>query len=415
MRVAILTPYFPPEMGAPPARLYEIAVRLKSYGHEMTVITAFPNRPHGKVYEGYRGKFRMVEDMDGIRVIRTWIKPSASSASFFGRTINDLSFTWSSGWSTARLLGDQDVLLVQNPPLFSGYSAKHLKKKTGAKMVMWCGDVWPDVLLQSGQLKPGRMANFMRRLQRYCFRHSDLVAVTNPKIAEDVRDAYDCKAVAVWSNGVDTNLFRPELRDTELRRQFGAGEGDILVGYIGLHGRFQGIDAIIDAADRLKERKNIKFIFIGEGVEKPRLEAMVRDKKLENIVFHASKPKSEIPAILASCDISSITLLTRMPGTMPSKFYEALSAGAIPIVAEACEASVLVKKHNTGKIYEPMDGESFANAVIDVAEMSPQQRQEMRDNGRGLAMRFDRDKLAAFVNETIEALVADQPLPEVDW
>ncbi len=69
MRITILTPYFPPEMGAPPARLYEIAVRLKNYGHEMTVVTAFSNRPHGKIYEGYRGKFRMIEDMDGIRII----------------------------------------------------------------------------------------------------------------------------------------------------------------------------------------------------------------------------------------------------------------------------------------------------------------------------------------------------------
>ena len=280
MRVTILSPYFPPEMGAPPARLYEIAVRLRSYGHEMTVVTAFPNRPHGRIYEGYRRKFRMVEDMDGIRVIRTWIRPSASSASFFGRALNDLSFTWSSGWSTARLLGRQDLLLVQNPPLFSGFSAKHLKKRTGAKVVMWCGDVWPDVLLQSGEIKPGRMANFMRKLQRYCFRHSDLVAVTNPKIAQDVRQTYDCKAVTVWSNGVDTDFFHPDLRDTNLRREFCVGDDDILVGYIGLHGRFQGLDAIIDAADRLKDRKNIKFIFIGEGVEKPRLQGMTQEKKL---------------------------------------------------------------------------------------------------------------------------------------
>jgi glycosyltransferase involved in cell wall biosynthesis len=415
MRVTILSPYFPPEMGAPPARLYEIAVRLKSYGHEMTVVTAFPNRPHGRIYEGYRRKFRMIEDMDGIRVIRTWIRPSASSASFFGRTFNDLSFTWSSGWSTAGLLGQQDVLLVQNPPLFSGFSANHLRKKTGAKMVMWCGDIWPDVLLQSGEIKPGLMANIMRRLQRYCFRHSDLVAVTNPRVAQDTQEAYDCKAVTVWSNGVDTSLFRPDLRDKELRREFGAGDDDLLVGYIGLHGRFQGLDAIIEAADRLKERKNIKFIFIGEGVEKPRLQDMAQNKKLENIIFHSYKPKAEIPAILASCDVSAITLLSRMPGTMPSKFYEALAAGAIPVVAEECEAGVLARKYNIGKTYEPMDGESFANAIREIADMSPKQLQDMRDNGRGLSMRFDRDKLAEFVNETIQALVAGQSLPEVDW
>ena len=415
MRVTILSPYFPPEMGAPPARLYESAIRLINYGHEVTVVTAFPNRPHGKVYEGYRGKFRMVEEMDGIRVIRTWIRPSASSASFFSRTLNDLSFTWSSGWTTAKLLGKQDVMLVQNPPLFSGLNATHLKKKTGAKLVMWCADVWPDVLLQSGQVKPGLMANFMRKMQQYCFRNSDLVAATNPKIVEDTQKAYNCKAMTVWSNGVDTNFFRPDLRDTKLRQEFGVGDDGILVGYIGLHGRFQGLDAMVAAAEKLKERKNIKFIFVGEGVEKQRLEGMIQEKKLENVTFYPSKPKAEIPAILASCDASAITLLSRMPGTMPSKFYEALAAGAIPIVAEECEATTLVKKYNTGKIYEPMDGESFAHAVMEIAEMTPPQLQEMRDNGRELSMRFNRDKLAEFINKTIEALVADQPLPEVDW
>jgi glycosyltransferase involved in cell wall biosynthesis len=402
-------------MGAPPARLYEVAVRLRTYGHEVTVVTAFPNRPHGKIYEGYAGKFRTVEDMDGIRVIRTWIKPSASSASFISRTINDLSFTWSSGWKTENLLGKQDVMLVQNPPLFSGFSARHLKKKTGAKVVMWCGDVWPDVLLQSGQLKLGKMADFMRKLQQYAFRHSDLVAVTNPKVAQDTRETYHCKAVTVWSNGVDTNLFRSDLRDPDIRRKFDAGDNDLLVGYIGLHGRFQGLDVVIDAAERLKDKSNIKFIFIGEGVEKQRLIAMAQERKLENIVFHASKPKAEIPSILASCDISVISLLARMPGTMPSKYYEALAAGTIPIVADGCEAATLSQKYNAGKIYEPMDGDSFARAVNEIDEMSPQQRKIMQDNGRALSMRFDRDKLAEFINKTIEALVAERPLPEVDW
>jgi len=415
MRITILSPYFPPEMGAPPARLYELAVRLKSYGHEVSVVTAFPNRPHGWIFEGYRNKTRMIEDMDGLRVIRTWIKPSAASSSFITRTINDLSWTWSSGWMSAKLLGKQDVLLVQNPPLFSVFSAKHLRRTTGAKIVMWCGDVWPDVLLQGGGLKPGIMATYMKRLQQYCFKHSHLLAVTNPKVAADTQRSYRCPTVTVWSNGVDTTLFRPDERSDAIRKAFGANEDDVLIGFVGLHGRFQGLDAILDAAALLKDKPHIKFIFIGEGVEKIRLKDKAKELNLTNVTFHDSRPKVEMPGIVASCDISVVSLVNRMPGTMPSKFYEALAAGSIPLVADGCEAAPLVRKYEAGVVYEPMDGQSAADALVRLSEMTEGERKTIRTNAVELAKRFDREKLARFVESSLTALVNDEPQPEVDW
>ncbi len=415
MRITILSPYFPPEMGAPPARLYELAVRLKSYGHDVTVVTAFPNRPHGRIYEGYRKKFRMIEDMGGIRVIRTWIKPSAASSSFITRTINDLSWTWSSGWLPSKLLGKQDVLLVQNPPLFSVFNAKHLARKTGAKIVMWCGDVWPDVLLQGGGLQPGAMATYMKRLQQYCFKHSHMLAVTNPKIAEDTRKSYHCPELTIWSNGVDTTLFRPDERSNTIRESFGADERDFLIGFVGLHGRFQGLDAILDAAALLKDKAEMKFILIGEGVEKIRLKERSKQLGLTNLTFYDSRPKTEMPGIVASCDVSVVSLVDRMPGTMPSKFYEALAAGSIPLVADGCEAAPLVKKYDAGVTYEPMDGDSAANALTQLKNMNETEREQTRINAVTLAKRFDREKLARFVESSLTALVKDNPQPEVDW
>ena len=111
MRIGILTPYYPPEMGAPPARLHEIATRLVAAGDEVTVITAYPSRPLGRIYPGYGGKLSQTSMEDGIRVIRTWIKPSAASATFLGRAINDLTFTWSSGWGVSDI-GRLDVSIL---------------------------------------------------------------------------------------------------------------------------------------------------------------------------------------------------------------------------------------------------------------------------------------------------------------
>ncbi len=415
MRITILTPYFPPEMGAPPARLYELAIRLKAFGHDVSVVTAFPNRPHGKVFKEYRGKFRMVEDMDGLRVIRTWIKPFSSSASFLYRTANDLSFTWSSGWTTAGLLGKQDLLIVQNPPIFSALSARHLSRKTGAMIVMWCGDVWPDLLLQAGLLAPGRTARIMHQMQQYAFSCSGLLAVTNPAIAKDTMSNYRCPPITVWSNGVDTQLFTPDRRDDETREKLGAGPLDLLVGYVGLHGRFQGLDAIMDAAFRLKDSGNIRFAFVGEGVEKAGMQSKAERLGLTNVRFFDPMPKSEMPAIVASCDVSVVALAKRMPGTMPSKFYEAMASGSVAMVADGCEAAHLIRKHHVGVLYEPMSGESAADAIKTVAAMGVDERKKINSNACELSKRFDRDRLAQFVNDTVVALVSKKPLPEVDW
>ena len=79
MRIAILTQYFPPEMGAPQARLYELAMRLQGMGHKITIITAMPNYPTGKVFDDYRRRLFAREEMNGLRIIRTWIAPSISA------------------------------------------------------------------------------------------------------------------------------------------------------------------------------------------------------------------------------------------------------------------------------------------------------------------------------------------------
>jgi len=415
LRVAILTPYYPPEMGAPPARLSELALRLQMSGHNVTVVTAFPNRPLGRIMEAYRGLWRMIETMDDICIIRTWIKPSAASAFFVNRLFTDLSFMFSSALMTARLLGRQDALIVQNPPVFSVFSARYLKLRTKAKVIIWCGDVWPDVLIQSGQLTNGLLVLLMRWVQIYGFKYCDLVALTNPTIADEIKRKYQCSPVTVWSNGVDTNMFTPKKRSWAVRESLGASEDNLLIGYLGLHGRFQGLDAILDAASLLRERKYLRFIFIGEGVEKKRLKEKAKQLRLDNVVFFDQRPKNEMPDIVASLDISVVSLLTRMPGTMPSKFFEALASGTVPLTADGCEAAPLVAKYGAGLLYEPNDAQSAANAIISFMEMSQVEREDMRNNVRDLAMRFERNKLSLFVENSLKALVDGTKLPDADW
>ena len=399
MRITILTQYFPPEMGAPPARLFELATRLHGKGHCVTVLTAMPNRPTGQIFRDYRGKMKIVEKLDGIKVVRTWLWPT-KSAKFLPRLRSDFSFSLTNVTFGSWGLGKQDVVIYQCPPIFSILNGYAIGRLTGAKTVMWNGDIWPDILIQSGQIKKGLATRIMFQLQKFGYTKADLVAVTNPGAECEVRKSYSHLKTDVWSNGVDVNLFHPGLRSESVRRTLGAGRGDFLVGYVGLHGLFQGLDVLLDAAERLKKKRRIKFFMMGEGVEKDRLMKTASQKGLTNIKFHNIRPKSEIPPIIAACDVSLVPLICRMPGTMPSKVYEALATGVPVIVSKGCQAERLVNAHNVGSTFGPMNTQELRTAILDIAER-PGPNGCMRENCRNLALCFDRDVLAEHVNQAL--------------
>lgn len=415
MKILFLTQYYPPEMGAPPARINETAVRLQKLGNEITVITAFPSRPMGTVYPGYRNRWSEVFDENGIKVIRNWIKPSSASASFLSRMVNDLSFSFSSVMANLFRLGKQDVVVVQNPPIFSGISGFLLSVITRAKLVMWCGDVWPDVLLESGELKDGILAKVMKCLQQFLFSRSSLLAVTTPVVSERIQSNYSCPPTVVWSNGVDTQLFHPEKRDVSLRNELGCRDTDMLFGYVGLHGRFQGLESVVTAATRIRDIPNFEFVLVGDGVEKEKLKEIVRKSNCSHIRFLDGMPKSEMPRLVASCDVAVVSLQTRMPGTMPSKFYEACASGTVPFTADGCEAAKLVEASGCGELYEPGDVDSAERVFRKMLKYGSEEKGSKRNACRELALRFDRDYLAGYVNECIDALCSNEELPTQAW
>lgn len=413
MRLLIFTQYYPPEMGAPQARLYELARRLRDKGHEITVLTAVPNYPTGKVFDGYRWKLRKTETMDGIRVIRTCIWPSKSSRTL-PRLLSYMSFVFSSVLLGIWGLGRQDVVLFESPPLFIVPAGLLIGKLTRGRIVMNVSDIWPDIIVRMGHTTGGLALKMMFWLEKFGYEHSDVVALTNPGAAAQVKERFPHVQVTVISNGVDTSFFRPELRSDEIRASLGAGPDDFLVGYCGLHGLAQGLEVVVGAADLLRDRPNIKIVMVGDGPTKDNLVAMARAKNLPNLTFYPHRPKKEMPALLASCDASLVPLLSRLPGTMPSKVYEALSATTVPIVAKGCEGDTLVSQFNAGKTFEPMDAKELAAAILDLVD-HPDDVRRIRENCKQLAKRFDRNVIAERTNAILEALAEGKPLPEVSW
>jgi len=410
MRICFLTQYFYPDVGAPQARLYELAVRLVALGHRVTVLTAMPFYPEGYIKDGYVGRWRVMENVDGIRVIRTWLYATKSGQTV-KRMANYLSFAATAPLLGGWRLGRQDVLLVESPPLFLGPSAWVLARALHARLVFNVSDVWPETAVALGFFeRDNPMVRAAYRLEAWLYRHSDLVTGTSQGILDDIQGRFPGVATALIPNGVDTTLFRPGGGDDDVRARFGLRPDQVAFVYAGLHGYAQGLEQVVEAARLLRDREDIRFVMIGDGPSREELQTLAAGYGLENIRFHGLRPKRELPGILAGMDAALIPLAVELPGAMPSKSYEAMACGLPLIVASRADIADFVAEHGVGIAVEPGDVRALAALVRCVADDAGLRR-GLAAKAREVAMRFDRDVIARRAAALFESLVGQRPGP----
>ncbi len=208
MRIGILTQYFPPEMGAPQARLSELAFRLQKRGHKIVVITAMPNYPTGRVFPEYRRRFFARENMNGLRVIRTPIYPSKST-SLAVRLISYMSFVATSLLMGTWFVGKLDVLLVESPPLFLGLSGIPMARLTRSRLVFMVSDIWPDVAVRMGDMISEKQARILEKLEGFIYRKY----VDSVEVDETLRDMRELRLRSISYAGSDERMRRRNLKN----------------------------------------------------------------------------------------------------------------------------------------------------------------------------------------------------------
>ncbi len=395
MKILFLTQYCPPEVGAPQNRIFEFAKQLKKFGHEVTILTAMPNYPRGEIFEEYRGKKIVKETIDGIDIVRTGIYVTKSK-DFVKRLRNYLSFTWSSVFSGAKHIEKQDVIITESPPLFLGWSGYVLSKMKKAKFIFNVSDLWPESAVKLGVLNNKAMIRASTWLEEFCYRKAAAVTGQTKGIVDNiVSRGFDKNKVHIITNGVDTEFFKKENRSEEFRESIGI-KNKFAVVYAGIHGIAQGLEVLVDAAEIIKEEKEIQIVFIGEGPEKPMLMNKVKEKKLENVSFLPMQDKKDMPKIIASMDATVVPLkkLDIFKGALPSKMFENL-ASEIPIVlAVEGEAENLINDAQAGIVVEPENSKEIAKAILKLHK-NKELREDLGKNGRSYVMNnFSREAIA---------------------
>ena len=405
MRLTIVTQYFPPEIGAAAARLFELGKRLAAAGHQVQVICPLPNYLRGEVFKDYRGRLRIVEQIAGMRVIRTWTYETDAPRRPH-RWLKRVSFQASSVLLGAWSLGRQDVVLFNSPPLWVVPAGLRIGRLTHARTVMYVADMHPDAYLRLGYTLRDHALRRERRWERLGYERSDLVLTTTTTTMGEIKHRFPQVSAAVLPNGADTDLFHPSLRRQSVRADLGAGPDDFLVGYFGLHGMEQGLEAVVDAA-ALAEGAGMRFVMAGEGYAKAALAERARRLGIGNIRFLDALPRTEAAAMLASCDAGLAPLARELPGTMPSKAFEILASGVPLVTSNGCDAADLVRAHGVGGVFKPGDGADLARVLADLAAR-PQERERIRRRCLDLARRFDRAEIAARAETIFRNLIENR-------
>ena len=382
--IIIHSQYYPPEVGAPQTRLHELAVGLLQRGFCVTVLTAMPNYPLGRVYQGYQGWLK-VEDFDGVKIIRTAIYP-AQSIAMLHRLLSYLSFVLSSlfvGWWK---VDRADFLLTESPPLFLGLSGFFLSYLKKARWIFNVSDLWPEsvaelgvISYQSPTYKVGSL------LEEFLYKKAWMVSCQSRTILENIHARFPDIKVYHFPNGVNTELFQPVLSDVIHNR--------FRIIYAGLHGLAQGLEQILLAAHELRSTKEIEFIFVGDGPDKKRLVGRAQDLSLDHIRFEMPLEKKKIPILLNDADVIIVPLKLQLTGAVPSKLYEAMAIGKPVILIAGSEAAKIVREADCGIVVEPDDIAGLVNAIIYLKNNSSE-RKRLGENGRCVAIRdHDRAKI----------------------
>jgi glycosyltransferase involved in cell wall biosynthesis len=377
----MLTQYFPPESGAAQVRLKELAKGLQRNGHKVTVVTAFPNHPSGVIPPEYRGHWRMKDEVDGVPVWRTWIYP-VQRGRFWKRLLNYFSFVFSSFWGLSKS-GKQDILFFESPPLFLGITALVYGWFTRTRIIMNISDLWPESAVALGLVNSRWMIRMAEGLEKLLYRKAWKISCQTEGICASLLERGVPKTkVTFLPNGVNLELFAPRDRDMEMARKLGLQEEDFVLIYAGTMGYAQGLESVIKTAELIQDQTDIKFLFVGDGTEKPMLEDLVKEKALNNVRFVDFQPVQEMPRYfsLASASIVPLKKNKLFEGARPSKMFPALGSEVPVIYSGEGEAAQLVLSSGGGVVVEPENSQDLARAIRALKD-NPERR-EMGKKGR---------------------------------
>ena len=385
MRILFVTQFFWPETRTAPTNLAALAEDLAGRGHEVLVVTGFPNHPLGKIYDGYKMSLWQWEDARGFRILRLPLFPD-HSRSAARRLLNFGSFSLSaSTLGVALTRGFQpDVIFAYFAPITAGWTVRVMRAFRRAPVVYWITDLWPENFRAAGMKIGERGYRWLRRFEDWGYRQADVICVDSPGYKKNLLQKGvpedKIRVVAEWA---DETIFFPVARDEALGQTFGlAGKFNVVYG--GNLGPVQKLNAAIEAARLLVDERDIQFVFIGDGAAERELKELANAYDLDNVRFIPRQPMERMRDFFAWADVLLVHL-QRTPVfelQLPSKVLAYMACGRPILNGVAGTVAEIVEKAGCGLSFPPEDAQRMAELVRAFHAMPEAQREAMGRRGR---------------------------------
>ncbi|MCO4254747.1 glycosyltransferase family 4 protein [Pseudarthrobacter cellobiosi] len=384
MKILIISQYYDPEPIYIPAT---VARGLAERDHEVTVITGFPNYPHGRIYDGFTQGLGRTERDGRVKVLRTPLVISHSENPI-GRLVNYLTFALSAMVSSWRVRG-VDVVYVYATQMTPALGPSIMRAFGGAPYVMHVQDLWPESVTGSSMVGGGSasrvIAGVLKPWLRFLYKQATATIAIAPTMARMLVDrgvpSSRVKMVFNWAN----ENVKDAVSGRAKQRVDGQLKSDrVLIVYAGNLGDHQDLETVIRAAKAVEDEKNVRFEFYGSGMAKDRLEALATELDVKNLTFCGSVSAADMEGVYDRADFQLVTLKDReiFRGTIPSKLQASLFNGSAVMSNVAGDVAEICSSEQVGLTCKPGSVDSMAEMFRTGAQTTTETRRQMAANGR---------------------------------
>ncbi len=373
MKILVVCQHYYPE----PFRISDMCEELVRLGHEVTVITGVPNYPMGKIYDGYKKGKNRRENINGVDVHRCFTIGRRSGILF--RVLNYYSFAISSKLYAMKMRDEFDVVLAyQLSPVMMANAGVAYKKKHGKKLVIYTLDLWPESLAVGG-IKAGSLPyKYFHGVSGKIYQTADEILVSSKKFINYFKEQFGISDEKLfYMPQYAEDMFSDIVSEKEDKPTV-----DLL--FAGNVGKAQSIDTIIEAANLLKDKKELRFHIVGEGSELDNTKKLAQSYNLENVIFHGRHPLEKMPAFYGKADALLVTLEKNpiISRVLPGKVQSYMAAGKPLIGAIDGAAKEVIEESGCGFAAEAENSEQLAGKIREFCALTAQRRETLGKNAR---------------------------------
>jgi glycosyltransferase involved in cell wall biosynthesis len=409
MHILYIHQHFATPAGSTGTRSYEFARRWVKAGHKVTLIAGHYDIGGLQV----SGALYQKQNIEGINVVVVGTKYS-NKQSYLRRITSFLSFCLLSIYAGLRTKG-VDVIYASSTPLTVGIPAMVIKWAKHIPFVFEVRDQWPEIPIELGIITNRILIKILLWLEKTIYRNCSSIIALSPGQADGIRAVLtpdsrnrgltEEKPITVIPNSCDIDMFRPDIDGSTIRQRMG-WEDKLVLLHTGAMGKVNGLDFVINAAERLKDHSNIMFVLIGDGNQKPFLESRVKKLGLTNVEILSSVPKRELSDLYAAADIGLVII-----GNFPiiehnsaNKYFDSLSAGKPVLLNYSGWQRKILEDNEAGFGCDLCNLDQFVEKVLHL-NSHRQQIEQMGQNARRVAVeKFNRDQLAKQTLELISSV-----------